>query len=189
MQTDKTQIGEDNSRRCTRQTFSEALSELWPRAPFVVGTALLEGTVQLLGSATVPFPDRLIMALSSLLSGALLALSILVLFEVLGARGSGANYFGRKDWWRVWGLLGFSLPRKLRAEIYEPAIEDLKQDLLESSRFRTLWARRWLSFFFVLRTVLLVVDCYRCWLMIGIGRHLEKLLKILPVRFRDWWVS
>lgn len=94
------------------------------------------------------------------------------------------------DWQRFWYLIGFAMPSRIRGDLYDPAIEDLKQDLIESRRFRTKWSRRWLNFCFSVRTVVLFLDCYRCWISVGVGKTLEQiLLKAIPLRWRDWWMG
>jgi hypothetical protein len=66
---------------------------------------------------------------------------------------------------RLWSLLAFLLPRKARAEAYEPAHQELLEDYLVARKlYRTKWARRWLTFCFMLRTVVMVAQSLRAWL-------------------------
>ena len=86
---------------------------------------------------------------------------------------------------RVWALLGFLLGRRDRERIYEPAHNELLEDYVVAKRsYRTPWARRWLTFCFTLRTVLLLAACVRA--LLG-GKVCTFLMTFLPARLKEWW--
>jgi hypothetical protein len=66
---------------------------------------------------------------------------------------------------QFWELFRFLLPAKTRQEAYEPAFNDLKAEFLNSLKFKSPSARRWLGFCFTVKTVLMVLDCFR--VMVG----------------------
>ena len=70
-------------------------------------------------------------------------------------------------WPRFWELFGFCLPRKICEEVDEPGRNELLEDYFLARKYRTKWARRWLTFCFTFRTVLLVADCWRVLLKNG----------------------
>ena len=58
---------------------------------------------------------------------------------------------------RFWNLFPVILPRSVRERIHDPAAEELKEDFIVArSKFRTKWARRWVTFAFTARTIALV---------------------------------
>jgi hypothetical protein len=60
-----------------------------------------------------------------------------------------------------WALFPFILPRRLREQVYEPSYQELLEDYHVARRsYRTKWARRWLTFCFTLRTLVLVAQCF-----------------------------
>ncbi len=58
-------------------------------------------------------------------------------------------------------LFQFILNKDTRKRVFEPAYEDLKHQFLESRRFRTKWAQRWIRFAFSFRAIFLVLECFR----------------------------
>jgi hypothetical protein len=85
-----------------------------------------------------------------------------------------------RGWPRLWDLLQYCLSRKAREQIYEPAYNELLEDYLESRKYRTKWARRWVYFAFTLRTLLLMADCWR-------EVFKDKLSGLVPEWIRKWW--
>jgi hypothetical protein len=86
---------------------------------------------------------------------------------------------------RFLDLFSYLLPRKTRERVFEPAREELLEDYLTSySHYRTLWARRWLTFCFTFRTAWMVADCIRVMLISPLGRF---LLLLIPAAVRRWW--
>lgn len=84
-------------------------------------------------------------------------------------------------------LLGYALPRKLRTRVYEPTCEELKEEYaLCRRKYRTKWARRWLSCCFGFRTLLLIAGCYRALVT---DTALQVLLKLVPEPIKRWWLS
>ena len=90
------------------------------------------------------------------------------------------------DFMAVWKNFSYLLPRKTRERVFEPAYQDLFADHLETRRKRGKWFRRWLTFCFVFRTVLMVGDCFRALLA---DRGLRFLTSLLPEPLKRWWVS
>jgi hypothetical protein len=67
---------------------------------------------------------------------------------------------------RFWRLFSYCLPRPVRDRYFEPAYNDLLQDYLETrGTYRTIWAKRWLKFYYTLHTVRLVGGCLWGWLV------------------------
>jgi hypothetical protein len=87
---------------------------------------------------------------------------------------------------RFWNLFAYLLPRKVRERVYEPAHQELLEDYLTArKKYRTKWSRRWLTFCFTFRTVLMVLDSFRAML----GDHVvDFLVRLLPEALRQWWV-
>lgn len=81
---------------------------------------------------------------------------------------------------RVWELFQFLLPKKIREKVYEPAHQDLLQHHLLARRYRGRWSRRWLTFAFILRTVVLFLQSVRAWVV-------SELIKVFPSFVRRWW--
>jgi len=94
------------------------------------------------------------------------------------------------DFPRFWDLFAYLLPSKIRAQAYEPALQELREDyLVARRRYRTNSSRRWLTLCFTVRTALLVVQSFRVlvgdralrflrWLAIGIlGDGAIRLLR------------
>jgi hypothetical protein len=61
----------------------------------------------------------------------------------------------------VWELFPFVLAHKLRADVYEPAYEELREDFVRAQQYKGTWEKRWIVFAFTVRTVLLVLECLR----------------------------
>jgi hypothetical protein len=69
------------------------------------------------------------------------------------------------DFPRTWDLYAFLLPRKVRVEVFEPCQEELKQDFLLARRLcRTRDERRWLTFCFSVRTMILIGQSVQSWM-------------------------
>ena len=64
---------------------------------------------------------------------------------------------------RFWHLFQFSLPKKLRDEVYTPGHNELLADYIETRQFCSPAGQHWLMLCFVLRTSLLIIDCWRVW--------------------------
>jgi hypothetical protein len=87
------------------------------------------------------------------------------------------------DFPRLWNLSAYILDHKTREKIYQPAAEELIEDFLESRRkYRTPWARRWLTLCFTLRTLFLFSACFRN--MVGTAA-LNFLVGWLPAPIRE----
>ena len=84
----------------------------------------------------------------------------------------------------MWELFSFLLPRKTRRECFEPAYNDLRSETLRARKFHGKWARRWISFCFILKTALMLMECLRVLLQSGTGRI---ILGLLPESLRNWW--
>src|SRR5208282_233949 len=78
---------------------------------------------------------------------------------------------------RIWELFSFILDKQTRERVYEPLYNDMLEKHLESRRFRSKWAKRWLGFAFTVRTACMVLDCARVTL---IDRPLHWLRQYLP---------
>jgi hypothetical protein len=82
-----------------------------------------------------------------------------------------------------WDLLGLLFSRKMRKQIYDPVIGELKEDLLLARACRrSPAARRWIQICFFVRTSLVFLDCVR----IALSRPLGKLV---PLALRALWGS
>jgi hypothetical protein len=85
---------------------------------------------------------------------------------------------------RIWFLFGFVLSREVRERVYGPALQDLLETYLTSRRFRSKWARRWLTAAFLFRSAVLVVDCIRVGLT---SRVADFVFQFLPAPLRELW--
>jgi hypothetical protein len=84
---------------------------------------------------------------------------------------------------RIWFLGGFLFSAKMRREIYEPVIEELKEDLLiAKAKCKTRTARGWVRLCFALRTLSVILACGR----VACGRSLGRFI---PRLIRFWWSS
>jgi hypothetical protein len=84
---------------------------------------------------------------------------------------------------RVWFLGGFLFNAKMRREIYEPVIEELKEDLWTAKgKCKTELARNWVRLCFGLRTLAVLLACGRVACGRSLGRFVPKLIKF-------WWSS
>lgn len=82
---------------------------------------------------------------------------------------------------KFWDHLGFIFSRKMRDQIYDPIIEELKEDLLLArARRRTPAARRWIQVSFFVRTSVVFLHC----LLIAASRPFGKLI---PAAIKAWW--
>ncbi len=95
------------------------------------------------------------------------------------------------DFPRIWELAGYLLDHKSRRDVYDPSIEELKEDYYITRRkYRTRWARRWLRFSFAVRTIGLFFSCFRnmigvvirflllCWLSAPARAAVERILHL-----------
>ncbi len=90
------------------------------------------------------------------------------------------------NWPRVWELLGYLLPWKVREKVYEPGHHELLEDyILTNRKYHAKWAKRWLGFCFTLRTLLLVLDC---WRVLMADKGIQLLQKMIPEAIRRWWL-
>jgi len=88
-------------------------------------------------------------------------------------------------WPRIWDLLGYCLPKKTRTTVYDPITQELLEDYLTTrQKYRSKPARCWLNFCFLLRTVLLMIDCWRVLLA---DKTIQMLAKIVPAMIKQWW--
>jgi hypothetical protein len=79
---------------------------------------------------------------------------------------------------RLWTMFSFILPRKVRNEVFEPALEELKEDFLVARKLRsTRGQRRWLTICFTVRTIILVAQSIRAWL----GDRTVRMLKGIAI--------
>ncbi|MBP3957736.1 hypothetical protein J8F10_20995 [Gemmata sp. G18] len=79
---------------------------------------------------------------------------------------------------RWWNLFPFLLPRSVREKVYEPAHEELKEDYLLAHALREGWfSKRWLSFCFTVRTMILVNQS----LWAALGSKFRKTALVLLV--------
>ncbi len=86
---------------------------------------------------------------------------------------------------RFWELFSYILPHGVRKRVFEPAFNEMIEDYLETrGRYRTRWAKRWLTFAFTFRTALMVFDCFRALLTHRAFRFVSHLL---PEPIRSWW--
>lgn len=81
------------------------------------------------------------------------------------------------NWPRFWELFGYCLPKKTRDKVYEPGRNELLEDYLLARKYRTKWARRWLTFCFTFRTALLIADC---WVVLARDKAVKVLLGLIP---------
>lgn len=84
----------------------------------------------------------------------------------------------------LWELFSFILPGKVRREAFDPAFNDMLKDYVRARKFRGKWTLRWLAFAFTVRSLLMVLDCFRVMLQSGAGKI---LLNFLPDVLRKWW--
>lgn len=87
---------------------------------------------------------------------------------------------------RLWLLFSFILDQHTRDRVFHPAYEDMKALHIESRRFRTKRAKRWLKFAFACRTILLFGECLRVMLFGWLTRPLAALI---PALVRRWWLG
>jgi len=84
---------------------------------------------------------------------------------------------------RIWFLGGFLFNAKMRREIYEPVIEELKEDLWKAkAKCKTPIARSWVRLCFALRTLSVILACGRVACGRSLGRFVPSLIKF-------WWSS
>jgi hypothetical protein len=82
---------------------------------------------------------------------------------------------------KFWDLLGLLFSRKMREQVYDPVIGELKEDLIVArAHRRSPAARRWIQACFVVRTTLVFLDCVRVALFRPLGR-------LVPVALKAWW--
>jgi hypothetical protein len=87
-------------------------------------------------------------------------------------------------WWR---LFSYVLTRKTRDRVFEPAYQELLEDYLTTrGKYRTKWAKRWLTFSYTFRTCLIVLDCLRAMLA---DKAIALLARVVPEPLKRWWLS
>jgi hypothetical protein len=80
------------------------------------------------------------------------------------------------DFPRIWLLFGFLPPQAIRNRVFEPCLEEMREDLLIAWRLcQTRNARRWLTFCFTVRTAVLVVQSLRAWIGDRALRFLQRI--------------
>ena len=81
--------------------------------------------------------------------------------------------------------MGYLMSPKMRQTTYIPACEDQKREYFEArKRYRTKGARAWLWCCFCIRTVLMLLECYR---VAGLDRLGRVLAVLIPSRVKEWW--
>jgi hypothetical protein len=84
---------------------------------------------------------------------------------------------------RIWFFSGFLFNARTRREIYEPVIEELKEDLwIAKSKCKTEVAKNWVRLCFALRTLSVILACGRVACGRSLGRFVPSLIKF-------WWSS
>jgi hypothetical protein len=82
---------------------------------------------------------------------------------------------------RLWELGGLLFDHKTRARVYEPVINELKEDfLIANQTCRTPANYRWVRFCFGLRGSLAFLRCLRIAIM-------RPLINVIPARLRQLW--
>ena len=81
---------------------------------------------------------------------------------------------------KIWFLGGFLFNAKVRREIYEPVIEELKEDLgIAKAKCKPGIARSWVRLCFALRTLSVILACGRIACGRSLGRFVPRLIKAL----------
>lgn len=137
----------------------------------------------------------LIAAIVHTLAG-FLVLAIAIIRPVAQPIDALINYFPSRDVPRAnpaermltrLELLGYCLPRRIRARVYTPVVYEIWEDYLLARRMRRSRAqKRWLAFCFTLRTGVAVVQSLRAW---GLDSLARGLLRLFPSPIRDWWLG
>jgi hypothetical protein len=92
------------------------------------------------------------------------------------ARWHRRVYLSLPNFLRVWDLLQYLVPHKVRWEVFTPCREELERDYLTAMRkYRSPLARKWLQFCFLIRTLLMIVGCYK-------ANQLDKLSRFSLAR-------
>jgi hypothetical protein len=74
-------------------------------------------------------------------------------------------------------MFSYILTDPTRQRVFEPRFNELVADYLELRRESlNTWERRWLSFAFTFRTLMMVLDCLRVWMLATLGWLLLWLL-------------
>jgi hypothetical protein len=83
----------------------------------------------------------------------------------------------------LWELFGFALRRRTRERIFEPAYQDMFAQHLKARQFTGKWERRWLNFCFALRTIGLVLSCWRIatW-----TAAITIAFRLIPANVKEW---
>jgi hypothetical protein len=89
------------------------------------------------------------------------------------------------NWPRLWELLSFLLPKNTRERVFEPCRNELLEDFQRAKKYRGKWESRWLCTCFTLRTVLLVLDCWRAMIA---DKALSFFFKGVPESIKRWWL-
>ena len=94
-------------------------------------------------------------------------------------RTSEGEFGARSE--RVWDLAQFLFCPKTRREIYDPNVEELREDLfIAAAKCTTLSQFRWVQFCIALRTTILICNCIRAATSASFGRF-------VPAALRQWW--
>jgi hypothetical protein len=76
----------------------------------------------------------------------------------------------------MWLFFSHLLPNKSRQECFEPAYGDFLEEYITARRPVGISGQCWIGFVFTLRAVLIVVECYRLY-----------LIGLLSGPIRNWW--
>jgi hypothetical protein len=79
---------------------------------------------------------------------------------------------------QFWGIFPFILPKSIRISAYEPSHEELLEDYYNARQYKTKWAQRWLTVCFTIRTISVVLICFRVW---GVGKVMKPLIAIIEL--------
>ena len=105
--------------------------------------------------------------------------------ETLDRRLGGRRHLPKAVFPRLWVLMAYFLPKRIREQAYEPARHELLEDYLLARRsYRTKWAKRLLWCAFTFRTALMVADSIRVLIS---DTGFQLLLKLVPEPVRRWW--
>lgn len=81
---------------------------------------------------------------------------------------------------RIWELLSFTLGKRTRERVWEPACEELLERCAEARRYDGKWEKRYLAIVFSLRTIWLLLQCMKEGLGAATwGLVLEEIRKYL----------
>jgi hypothetical protein len=116
-----------------------------------------------------------------------LAVNVLIELVVRHLQGAAPWHCTPHGWTRFGWLLGHCVPRGIRQHVYEPSHNEILDDYLSARpRCRSKSARIWLSLCLTVRTVLLLVDCWRVW---AAAKTAGVLVNWILKPVKRWWVS